>query len=123
VDHDRIWFKSHHGLEASEIGRDPGLCASAILQEDLWVVENAPEDPRALANPLVAGEFGVRFYAGAPLTTRDGYNLGTLCILDFKPRVLNPGEAATLRDLAAVVVSDLEIRLESRNSDSSSPTP
>lgn len=123
VDHDRIWFKSHHGLEASEIGRDPGLCASAILQEDLWVVENAPEDPRALANPLVVGEFGVRFYAGAPLTTRDGYNLGTLCILDFKPRVLNPGEAATLRDLAAVVVNDLEIRLESRNSDSSSLTP
>jgi GAF domain-containing protein len=118
VDRDRIWFKSHHGIEATEIGRDPGLCASAILQEDLWVVENAPEDPRALTNPLVAGEFGLRFYAGAPLTTRDGYNLGTLCILDFKPRALTPEEAATLRDLAAVVVNDLEIRLESRNADS-----
>jgi GAF domain-containing protein len=116
VDHDRIWFKSRHGLTATEIGRDPGLCASAILQNDVWVVENAPDDPRALTNPLVAGEFGLGFYAGAPLTTRDGYNLGTLCILDFKPRVLTPEEAATLQDLAAVVISDLELRLESRSS-------
>lgn len=113
VDHDRIWFKSRHGLEATEIGRDPGLCASAILQDDVWVVENAPEDPRVLTNPLVAGEFGLRFYAGMPLTTRDGYNLGTLCILDVKPRILTAEEAATLRDLAAVVVNDLELRLES----------
>jgi hypothetical protein len=120
VDRDRIWFKSHHGIEANQIGRDPGLCASAILQDDLWVVENAPEDPRALANPLVAGEFGLRFYAGMPLTTRDGYNLGTLCILDFKPRVLTPQEQATLLDLAAVVINDLEIRLESRKADFSS---
>jgi serine/threonine protein kinase len=115
VDHDRIWFKSHHGIPAEEINRDPGLCASAILQDDLWVVENAPKDPRALANPLVAGEFGLGFYAGAPLTTRDGYNLGTLCILDYDPRVLTPEEAATLRDLAAVVMNDLELRLESRS--------
>ncbi|WP_457972238.1 GAF domain-containing serine/threonine-protein kinase [Arthrobacter sp. D1-17] len=118
VDHDRIWFKSHHGINVNEIDRDAGLCASAILQDDVWVVESAPDDPRALTNPLVAGEFGLRFYAGAPLTTRDGYNLGTLCILDFKPRVLTPKEAATLQDLAAVVISDLEFRLESRSASS-----
>lgn len=114
VDHDRIWFKSHHGVSVGEIGRDPGLCASAILQDDVWVVENAPEDPRSLANPLVAGDFGLKFYAGAPLKSRDGYNLGTLCILDREPRVLDASEAATLRDLAAVVMNDLELRLDSR---------
>jgi GAF domain-containing protein len=112
VDHDRIWFKSHHGLEVEQISRDPGLCASAILQDDLWVVENAPEDPRTLLNPLVAGEFGLKFYAGAPLKNRNGYNLGTLCILDFKPRTMTPEDNANLRDLAAMVMTDMELRLE-----------
>lgn len=85
VDHDRIWFKSHHGTTVEQIDRDPGLCASAILQGEVWVVENATEDPRALSNPLVAGDFGLEFYAGAPLSTREGHNLGTLCILDVAP--------------------------------------
>jgi GAF domain-containing protein len=89
VDRDRIWFKSHHGVDAQEIGRDPGLCASAILQDGPWVVENAAVDPRTLANPLVAGELGLRFYAGAPLTTHDGFNLGTLCVIDQEPRRLS----------------------------------
>ncbi len=62
----------------------------------------------------MAGEFGLGFYAGAPLTTRGGYNLGTLCILDFAPRKMSPAEIATLQDLAAVVMNDLELRLESR---------
>ncbi|MCX2747951.1 protein kinase [Arthrobacter sp. MI7-26] len=114
VDHDRIWFKSHHGTAVEQIDRDPGLCASAILQGGTWVVENAPEDPRALANPLVAGEFGLGFYAGTPLRTRGGYNLGTLCILDFAPRNMSRAEIDTLQDLAAVVMNDLELRLESR---------
>lgn len=122
VDHDRIWFKSHHGVAVEEIDRDPGLCASAILQDDVWVIENAPEDPRALANPLVAGDFGLKFYAGAPLKSRDGYNLGTLCILDYEPRVLDASESAMLRDLAAVVMNDLEQRLESRTPQPSSPS-
>ena len=86
VDTDRIWFKSHHGVDVDEIGRDPGLCASAILGDEPWVVENAAVDPRALANPLVAGELGLRFYAGAPLRTSDGFNLGTLCVIDQQPR-------------------------------------
>ncbi|APX01076.1 MULTISPECIES: GAF domain-containing serine/threonine-protein kinase [Arthrobacter] len=112
VDHDRIWFKSHYGLEVKQISRDPGLCASAILQDDLWVVENAPEDPRTLLNPLVAGEFGLKFYAGVPLKTRSGHNLGTLCILDFEPRTLTAEDHANLRDLAGMVMTDLELRLE-----------
>lgn len=112
VDHDRIWFKSHHGLDVEQISRDPGLCASAILQDDLWVVENAPEDPRTLLNPLVAGEFGLKFYAGVPLKTRSGHNLGTLCILDFEPHTMTTEDHANLRDLAAMVMADLELRLE-----------
>ena len=74
VDHDRIWFKSHHGVDASEIPRSPGLCASAILDNKPWVVTDAKVDVRALANPLVAGDFGLRFYAGVPLHTHDGFN-------------------------------------------------
>jgi serine/threonine protein kinase len=112
VDHDRIWFKSHHGVNVEQIGREPGLCASAILQDELWIVENAPEDPRALLNPLVAGEFGLKFYAGVPLKTRSGHNLGTLCILDFQPRTMTAEDSANLKDLAAMVMTDLELRLE-----------
>ena len=114
VDHDRIWFKSHHGLEVEQIGRDPGLCASAILQDGPWIINDAPRDPRALANPLVAGDFGLKFYAGVPLRTSDGHNLGTLCILDFEPRELSADATATLEDLAKMVVDELELRLASR---------
>lgn len=113
VDADRIWFKSRFGVDAAQIPRDPGLCASAILQDNSYVIANAASDPRALANPLVAGEFGLRFYAASPLKTLDGYNLGTLCILDKVPRTLNEGEIATLQDLAAIVMDELELRLAS----------
>ena len=80
VDTDRIWFKSRYGLDALEIGRDLGLCASAILSDGFYLVEDAKNDIRALANPLVAGDFGLRFYAAVPIKTKDGYNLGTLCV-------------------------------------------
>src|SRR5664279_1888257 len=74
VDHDRIWFKSHHGIEACETGRDIGLCASAILSPDFYQITDAKVDLRALTNPLVAGKFGLRFYAASPLRTHDGFN-------------------------------------------------
>ncbi|MBT2535908.1 protein kinase [Arthrobacter sp. ISL-69] len=115
VDHDRIWFKAHHGTEVGEIGRDPGLCASAILQDDAWVVRDAVTDPRTLANPLVAGEFGLQFYAGVPLRTPDGYNLGTFCILDRESREFTAEDTRALEDLAAIVMNDLELRLQSRS--------
>jgi len=109
VDTDRIWFTSHHGLGLEQVEREPGLCASAILHSEPWVVTNAAQDPRTLANPLVAGEFGLRFYAGVPLTTHDGHNLGTLCVLDHQPREVTEDELAILTDLAAVVMDELEI--------------
>lgn len=115
VDTDRIWFKARHGLpDVEQIDREPGLCASAILQDGPWVVTDAATDPRTLTNSLVAGEFGLRFYAGVPLTTSDGYNLGTVCVLDTQPREVTDAEIQTLEDLAALVVSELELRLAAR---------
>jgi eukaryotic-like serine/threonine-protein kinase len=69
VDEDRIWFKSTHGIEVDEIGRDPGLCASAVIEFEPYVVTDAATDARAMDNPLVRGELGLRFYVGVPLTT------------------------------------------------------
>ena len=114
VDHDRIWFKSHHGLDVQEIGRDPGLCASAILSREAHVLLDASTDPRSLANPLVAGDFGLRFYAGVPLETSDGFNLGTLCVIDTQPRAIDQDQIDDLRDLASLVVDQLELRLAAK---------
>lgn len=115
VDTDRVWFKSHHGLEGvKQIGKEPGLCASAIVQDDAWVLENAATDLRSLANPLVAGEFGLRFYAGVPLTTTDGFNLGTLCVIDREPRPVTEEQIIQLRHLASVVMDQMELRLAAR---------
>lgn len=114
VDHDRIWFKSHHGLDVEEIGRDPGLCASAILSSEVHLLLDASTDPRSLANPLVAGDFGLRFYAGVPLRTSDGFNLGTLCVIDKEPRPVEQEQIDDLIDLASLVVDQLELRLAAR---------
>src|SRR4028118_449193 len=114
VDRDRIWFKSHHGVDVQQIGRDPGLCASAILSSDAHVLVDASTDVRSLANPLVAGDFGLRFYAGAPLQTADGFNLGTLCVIDKAPRPVDQAQIDDLKDLASLVVDQLELRLAAR---------
>ncbi|MEO7330803.1 MAG: GAF domain-containing protein [Minicystis sp.] len=115
VDTDRVWFKSESGLPGvRQVGKEPGLCATAILSDELYLVENARLDPRTLAHPLVAGEFGLQFYTAAPLRTHDGHNLGTFCLLDKRPRYLNSGQEEILQDLAAVVMDELEIRLAAR---------
>jgi GAF domain-containing protein/histidine kinase len=114
VDEDRIWFKSRHGLEVEQIGRDPGLCASAVLSAEPWIISDAKKDIRSLANPLVAGDFGLRFYVGVPLRTSDGYNLGTLCVIDKEPRTINERQIEDLKDLAAVVMDQMELRLSAR---------
>jgi two-component sensor histidine kinase len=114
VDEDRIWFKSHHGLPIEQIDREPGLCASAILGNDPYLLADASVDPRSLANPLVAGEFGLRFYAGVPLTTSDGHNLGTLCVIDKKPRLIDDEQIEDLKDLASVVMDQIEMQLSAR---------
>lgn len=115
VDHERIWFKSHYGLDVQQIDRGPGLCASAILQDEPWVLTDAKTDARSLTNPLVAGEFGLRFYVGVPLRTRDGFNLGTLCVLDKKPRTVSEQQIERLKNLAAMVMDQMELRLSARD--------
>lgn len=115
VDHDRIWFKSTFGIDDEQIPRDPGLCSSAILSNDIYIVEDARKDPRCMTNPLVAGAMGLQFYAAAPLKSLHGYNLGTLCIIDKKPRTLNPRESSMLYQLSRIVMDQMDLKLQSRH--------
>lgn len=114
VDTDRIWFKSAYGIDEEEIPRTPGLCSSAIMSDDIYIVENASVDPRTLANPLVAGVMGLQFYAAAPLKSKDGFNLGTLCIIDKIPRRLDAKESSILLQLSKIVMAQIELKLQSR---------
>lgn len=119
VDHDRIWFKSSHGLPGvSQLAREPGLCSSAIEGREPYVVESALEDPRTRENSLVTGAFGLRFYVGVPLATSDGCNLGTLCVVDAVPRGADPEKIDMLLFLAKIVVDELELRLSARKLES-----
>ena len=115
VDTERIWFKSKYGVDVDQIGRDPGLCASAIMSDDVYIVEDAKNDPRTLANPLVAGDFGLQFYAAAPLHTAEGYNLGTFCILDKQKRFFNSEQKDILKLFSEMVMESLELRLLAHN--------
>lgn len=111
VDEDRIWFKACAGLDVVQIPRTPGLCASAILHDDTYVINDGLIDPRVASNELVHGEMGVRFYAAAPITTSDGHRLGTVNVIGTEPRAVTEQEMQTLRDLAAIVLDELELRL------------
>ncbi|OYU69688.1 MAG: hypothetical protein CFE28_06545 [Alphaproteobacteria bacterium PA2] len=113
VDETRQWFKAHPGLKVSETPREWSFCNHAIQlgRNGLMVVEDATLDPRFAANPLVTGELGLRFYAGAVLTDGNGQNLGTLCVLDTKARSRPPERKLTrLRSLASLIVRGFEVR-------------
>jgi PAS domain S-box-containing protein len=110
VDRNRQWFKSKVGFEAPETSRDIAFCAHTILERDLLVVPDATRDPRFSDNPFVKADPGVRFYAGAPLRTPDGYALGTLCVLDRKPRKLTGEQENALRALSRQVEAQMELR-------------
>ncbi|RME68391.1 MAG: GAF domain-containing protein [Verrucomicrobia bacterium] len=115
VDADRQWFKARVGLDVEEPSRDVAFCAHAILGEDLLVVPDATRDDRFADNPLVTGAPGVRFYAGAPLITPDGYGLGTLCVVDSQPHELTDEQARALRMLSRQVMALLEYRRTARD--------
>jgi hypothetical protein len=100
VDPDRIWFKSHRGREATEAGRDLGY-ASRPYFRTTHIIEDSAKDAHPLSN-LLSTEFGLRFYTGVPLTTTDGFNLGTPCVIDRKPRSLNELELENLRSSITV---------------------
>nr|WP_234711218.1 PAS domain-containing protein [Nostoc punctiforme] len=114
VDESRAWFKSCVGFDAREVPRDDTLCNFAVLTDEPLIIPDARLDDRFACNPFVQSEPGVRFYAGAPLLSQDGFNLGTLCLLDSQPHdPLSVEQQATLVDLAAIVVDELELRLAS----------
>ena len=112
VDSTRQWFKAKIGLDASETGRDIAFCVHALDQDNILVVQDATKDDRFFDNPLVTGEPHVRFYAGMPLVTESGYTLGTLCVIDHKPRTLSETQLLTLRTLGKQVVKLLDLRLK-----------
>ena len=111
IDRDRQWFKAHQGIGLTETDRSIAFCGHAIRRPDeVMVVPDASRDPRFAANPLVAGEPHVRFYAGAPLVTRGGVALGTICVLDDKPHTLTPQQTDALSAIARQVMHLLELR-------------
>ncbi|MDQ3000162.1 MAG: ATP-binding protein [Fibrobacterota bacterium] len=110
IDKDRQWFKSKQGLSASQTPREYAFCAHAILGVELFEIEDSTKDIRFRDNPLVTGAPNVVFYAGVPLELGDGINVGTLCVIDTKPRRLTDKQRNALRCLANQVVSNLRLR-------------
>ena len=112
VDRDRQWFKACLGMAVGETSRDVAFCAHAILLDTVMAVPDATLDMRFAENPLVTGPPYIRAYAGAPLRTPEGYNVGTLCIIDTVPREFSPDQLSILADLAAVTSELVQSRLE-----------
>ena len=110
IDEKRQWFKSCQGLSVSETPRDVSFCGHAILEGAVMVVPDATKDPRFADNPLVTGEPNIRFYAGQPIESSDGSRLGTLCLIDTVPRVLDAEQRRALRDLAELVREQISLK-------------
>lgn len=111
VDRDRQWFKSIGGLAATETPRDVAFCAHTILTHEPMIIPDAAVDPRFSNNPLVTTAPGIRSYAGVPLSSPDGYNLGSLCAIDTRARTFTDAQIALLNDIGSLVVDQLELRL------------
>jgi diguanylate cyclase (GGDEF)-like protein len=109
VDANRQWFKSSFGLAAREMPRNVSFCGHAILEDDIFVVDDTAADERFADNPLVTRNPKIRFYAGCPLTSLNGHKLGTICLIDREPREFSEEGRALLKDLAAMVEREIEL--------------
>ncbi len=110
LDKDRQWFKAKRGLEDNSTSRDVAFCSHAILQEEVFIVEDATKDERFAGNPFVTEDNGVRFYAGAPVISPTGYKMGTICIIDRQPKTLSADEARALLLISRQVTKLIELR-------------
>jgi GAF domain-containing protein len=112
VDKYRVWYKASIGLgDIREVPRQDSLCSFVILQDAVTVFSDALKEPCLLANPFVASDFGLRFYAGAPIRTYDGIRLGAVCVIDQKPRDFGKEEQKALEELAAMAMEEIKQRL------------
>jgi GAF domain-containing protein len=110
IDEKRQWFKSHFGVQSRESAREIAFCAFAILENEPFVVEDAALDPRFSDSIVVTRDPKIRFYAGAQILSDDGYPLGTLCVIDKKPRQLSDDQERALVALTRQVQAQLELR-------------
>ena len=110
LDDHRQWFKAKVGVQIRETPKDISICAHAIQGKDLFIVNDTQEDPRFRENPLVVGEPRIRFYAGEPLVNEEGYALGTLCVVDREPRVLDEEQKNALKALGRLALRQMELR-------------
>jgi hypothetical protein len=112
VEEDEVLFKGNFGLPGAErVGRHLSLCSTAVLRDETVVFRDLEADPCLLTDPFVARQLNLRFYAGHALKTSDGYNIGTLCVIDRKPRQFNKAEDALLTTLATVAMRLLDLRV------------
>lgn len=114
VDQDRIWFKSRQGLDCPQVDREGSFCGFAMYNQGVYCINDTLTDPQWCNHPLVKKEFGLRFYAAAPLCTSDGQRLGTLCVMDYHPHQLSELEMQTLQSLGELVIEQLDLRLASQ---------
>jgi signal transduction histidine kinase len=120
IDADRQWFKSKKGIDESSTHRDVSFCGHAINNDDIFIIENAVADERFYDNPLVTEDPNIRFYAGMPIKSENGYNLGTLCVIDSKPKKLSETQVKALKILGGqasklIELRDKKLKLESTN--------
>ena len=116
VDHDRQWFKARAGMDSSQTAREDSFCSHAMESNGIFIIPDASQDPRFANNPLVLGEPNIRFYAGAPLRSPSGHNLGAVCIISPKPRdELSGADSKKLEILASIVRNEMELKRQTQN--------